>query len=95
MPAESDSVPTLGLSSRYAIGRIRDAVSRWRVVVETWPEPAEGYRGRFIFQPDDAAERYPSREGPAVLHGRTPEDVVRAAYDLTEDSLRTLLRSLS
>lgn len=81
--------------SRVAIGRIRDAASRWRVVVEMWADGADHCRGRFVFQPDDAADRYTRREGPAVLHGRTPEDVVRAAYELSEEHLRTLLRSLA
>ena len=82
-------------SSRVAIGRIRDDASRWRVVLETWPESADAYRGRLVFQADDDPQHNPSREGPARLCGRTQADIVSAALDLPEDHLRTLLRSLS
>lgn len=81
--------------SRVAIGRIREATSRWRVVVETWSEGGEQCRGRFVFQPEEPTDRSGRREGPPVLHGRTPEDVVRAAHELPEAQLRTLLRSLA
>lgn len=94
MTNPDDSTPR-DAGSRIAIGRIRDAVSRWRVVVETWTEGADHCRGRFIFQSDDGSERHASREGPPALHGRTLEDVMRAAYELPEEHLRTLLRSLS
>lgn len=87
--------PPRDAGSRVAIGRIRDAASRWRVVVETWSEGVDHCRGRFIFLAEEGADRYPSREGPAALHGRTLEDVMRAAYELPEEHLRTLLRSLS
>jgi hypothetical protein len=94
MATSHDSTPH-DAGSRIAIGRIRDAVSRWLVVVETWTEGADHCRGRFIFQSDEGVDRHASREGPPALHGRTLEDVVRAAYELPEEHLRTLLRSLS
>lgn len=81
--------------SRTAIGRIHEAAARWRVVVETWAEDADHCRGRFVFQPEEPSDRSLTREGPPALQGRTPEDVVRAAYELPEAQLRTLLRSLA
>ena len=75
-----------------AIGRIADFRTHWRVLVETWPSAAR-YEGRLVFQADDF-QAPPPREGPAMLHGVTREDVVRAAYDLPEDRIRAMLRSL-
>jgi hypothetical protein len=76
-----------------AIGRIADFRTHWRVLVETWPSASQ-YEGRLVFRSDDH-EAPPPREGPATLHGRTREDVLRAAYDLPESRLREMLRSLA
>lgn len=73
--------------------RISEARTRWRVMVETWPEH-DGYHGRFVFAPDGAPAPGDKREGPDALRGRTREDVVAEAYNLPEARLKQLLRSL-
>lgn len=94
-PVDAVPVPVTAAGSRVAIGRIREATSRWRVVVETWPDGAEHFRGRLVFHPEEPSDRSSRREGPPALHGHSPEDVVRAAFELPEAELRTLLRSLA
>ncbi len=76
-----------------AIGRIADFRTHWRVLVETWPSATQ-YEGRLVFQADNF-QAPPPREGPATLRGITREDIVRAAYDVPEDRLRAMLRSLA
>lgn len=94
MMPESVVPQSLEVAHRFAIGRISDAETRWRVVAEAWPETAGGFRGRLIFQADDDAGRATDREGPMMLHGSSIEDVARAAHEVPEERLRMLLRSL-
>jgi hypothetical protein len=75
------------------IRRIVQDRTRWRVAVETWPE-RDGYHGRFVFAPEPAPDPSEKREGPVALRGQTREDVIGQAYNLPEDQLRQLLRSL-
>lgn len=83
-----------GLDSVTAtIGRMDVEKTRWRVVVETWPD-AQRYQGRLLFQPDTVGENDVRASGP-VLSGSTPEEVVIAAYELPEKHVRALLRSLT
>lgn len=74
------------------IRRIVEDRKRWRVVVETWSEQ-DGYHGRFVFSPDGGFG-VDTREGPAALRGHTREEVIAEAYNLPEDRLKQLLRSL-
>ena len=54
---------------------------------------ADCYRGRLVFQTDDRnAGRV--RESADFLSGRSVEEVVIAAYELTEQRIRMLLHSL-
>lgn len=76
-----------------AIGRIADFRTHWRVLVETWPAATQ-FEGRLVFQADDF-QAPPPRQGPATLRGSTREDVLRAAYEVPEDRLRVMLRSLA
>lgn len=80
-------------STASGIRRIFEDRTQWRVVVETWPE-FDGYRGRLVFRPDQASLRADTRAGPDALRGRTREDVLAEAYNLPEDRLKQLLRSL-
>ena len=74
------------------LGRLAAESSRWRVRVEAWPV-ADCYRGRLVFQTDDRnAGRV--RESADFLSGRSVEEVVIAAYELTEQRIRMLLHSL-
>ena len=95
MMPEPAAPRSLDVAHRFAIGRLSDADTRWRVVVEAWPETAGGYRGRLVFQVDDETGRATDREGPVLLHGGSVEDVARAAHEVPEDRLRMLLRSLA
>ena len=75
-----------------AISRIAESRKKWRVAVETWPS-ASAYEGRLIFVAEDELGP-PAVEGPTTFRGDTREDVLRAAYEVPEDRLRALLRSL-
>ena len=81
------------MTTASGIRRIYQDQTRWHVLVETWPE-RDGYHGRFVFSPDRARGVAVEREGPDALRGRTREDVIAQAYNLPEDRLRQLLRSL-
>jgi hypothetical protein len=83
----------VGSTFSSAIGRIADFRTHWRVLVETWPGTSH-FEGRFVFRADDV-QAPPPREGPATLRGSTREDVLRAAYELPEEHLRAMLRSLA
>jgi hypothetical protein len=74
------------------IRRIMQDRMHWRVQVETWPE-RDGFHGRVVFFREHARAHH-KREGPDALRGPTREDVIAAAYDLPEDRLKQLLRSL-
>ena len=74
------------------IGRFDAECSRWRVVVEAWPNE-ERYQGRLIFQRDDPGT-VQSRVSAPLLTGRTPEEVVSAAHELPEKRVRAVLHSL-
>ncbi|NLG62735.1 MAG: hypothetical protein GX539_10845 [Candidatus Cloacimonetes bacterium] len=76
-----------------AIRRISDDRTKWRVLVEAWPEEP-GYRGRLVFAPDGLDAPLPAREGPAAFSGRTREDVLRQAWEMPEQQLRVMLHSL-
>jgi hypothetical protein len=73
--------------------RLTEGRERWRVLVETWYESDE-VRGRLLFHPEAARPPQVARESSAMLHGRSREDVVAAAHELTEDRLRRVLHSL-
>ena len=75
------------------IGRIHDDRTKWRVMVQAWPDEA-GYAGRLVFAADGGATSLGTREGPAALRGATREAVVSQAYDLSETHLRAMLYSL-
>lgn len=81
------------MASESGIRRIVEDRTSWRVAVETWPE-RDGYYGRVVFAPERAPVPADKREGPAALRGATREEVVAQAYDLPENQLRQLLRSL-
>lgn len=80
-------------SNASGICRISDERSSWRVAVETWPE-RDGYHGRFVFT-QDRTPTIDRREGPDALRGSTREDVISDAYDLPQERLRQLFRSLA
>ena len=75
------------------IGRFDAEYSRWRVVVEAWPK-AEHFEGRLVFQQDDRSGSTAARVTAPMLSGRTPEEVVSAAYEMPEKRVRAVLRSL-
>ena len=75
------------------IGRFDAERSRWRVLVEAWPSQ-ERYQGRLVFQQDDPGAAADERASAPLLSGRTPEEVVSAAYDLPEKQVRAVLHSL-
>lgn len=77
----------------YPIRRLTEHRTRWRVVVQTWPEQ-NGYQGRFVFEPDGSHPEGETREGPPLLSGMSREEVLRSAYDVPEARLRALLHSL-
>lgn len=85
MPVQSAEVST--------IGRIQDNRTKWRVLVQAWPEQG-GYAGRLVFQADGSAAPLGVREGPPALRGPTREAVVSQAYELPEAHLRATLLSL-
>lgn len=76
-----------------AIGRIHAGDTRWRVLVETWPQDG-AYHGRLRFEADNIAWAGP-RESAAVLRGDTREDVLLRVHDLPVDRLRRVLHSLA
>jgi hypothetical protein len=78
--------------SASGIRRISQDRAHWRVQVETWPE-RDGFHGRVVFSREHAVAR-DQREGPDALRGSTREDVIAAAYNLPENRLQQLLRSL-
>ena len=80
-------------SEMSTIGRLHDDRSKWRVIVEAWPDQA-GYVGRLIFETDGGAAPVATREGPPAFRGPTREAVVSQAYDLSETHLRALLHAL-
>ena len=80
------------VATASGIRRISQDRTHWRVLVETWPEP-DGYRGRVVFAPDGGLSS--DLRGPDALRGTTREDVIAEAYNLPEDRLKQLLRSLS
>lgn len=73
--------------------RLTEHHTRWRVVVQTWPEQ-NGFHGRFVFEPDGFHPEGETREGPPLLSGTSREEVLRSAYDVPESRLRALLHSL-
>jgi hypothetical protein len=75
------------------IRRIVEGRRRWRVSVESWQE-RDAVRGCLRFQPDDAPAPGPVVWSPAILEGRTHEDLLMLAHDLPEDRLRRVLHSL-
>ena len=81
------------LATASGIRRILEDRTHWRVMVETWPE-RDGYHGRFVFSPDGGGDLSYPREGPDALRGRTREEVIAEAYELPEDRLKQVLRSL-
>ena len=84
-----------GLESVTAtIGRMAVERTRWRVVVETWPD-SHRYHGRLVFHPEGARPVEDARASAPLLTGSTPEEVVIAAYELSEKHIRALLRSLT
>jgi hypothetical protein len=87
MKAPSLEVPTA------SIRRIFQDRTHWRVSVATWAE-RDGYHGRFVFSPERSRGVADPREGPDALRGPTREDVIAEAYNLPEDRLQRLLRSL-
>jgi hypothetical protein len=64
------------------------------VAVETWPE-RDGYHGRLVFTQERDKCQSDRREGPDALRGSTREDVISEAYELPEENLRQLFRSLA
>ena len=83
----------LEVSTASGIRRISEDRTQWRVLVETWPE-RDGYHGRFVFSPEHSPVPVDMRAGPDALRGHTREDVIAQAYDLPEDRLKQVLRSL-
>ena len=84
-----------GLDSMTAtIGRVDVERTRWRVVVEAWPDERR-YQGRLVFQPDHAGTGHDARASGPLLSGSTAEEVVIAAYEMPEKQVRALLRSLT
>jgi hypothetical protein len=83
----------LEYSTASGIRRIFEDRTHWRVVVETWPE-RDGYHGRFVFSPEHPRLPADLRQGPDALRGHTREDVIAQAYDLPENRLKQVLRSL-
>lgn len=89
MGAATEGVQT----RRAALGRIGEGRSRWRVVVETWPE-ADDFRGRLLFCPDGAEPLTVERESATLLRGRSHEEVLSRAHELPEQQLKRLLLAL-
>jgi hypothetical protein len=83
----------LEYSTASGIRRIEQDRTHWRVSVETWPE-RDGYHGRFVFSPNGSHVPADMREGPDALRGSTREEVIAQAYELPEDRLKQVLRSL-
>ena len=88
----SDARDSGASSCSATIGRFDAERSRWRVVVEARLDQ-ECYQGRLIFQRDDPGT-VDSRVSAPLLTGRTPEEVVSAAHELTEKRVRAVLHSL-
>lgn len=82
-----------------SIRRITEHGARWRVMVETWREEEDAYRGRLLFRremPDrmEGERMDEDRESAPLLHGRSRTDVLALAHDVTEERLRRMLQSL-
>lgn len=75
------------------IRRLSYEGGRWRVRVEAW-RVGDEFEGRFIFEPDGPVPHPEPRVGPARLRGRSREDLLSSAYDLSDQRLRKLLHSL-
>jgi hypothetical protein len=80
------------------IRRLTDGSRRWRVLVETWHD-SDAFHGRLLFRRDEADRLDPERPQPSqeraqLLHGRSREDVLGLAHDVTEERLRRQLYSL-
>jgi hypothetical protein len=80
-------------SATSTVCRISADGAAWRVAVESWPG-TRGREGRFVFAPDGRSPFERPRVGPALLAGRTHEDIVAAAHELPSERLRALLHSL-
>jgi len=83
-----------GSRCRAVVARMGAERTRWRVMVEAWPS-AGRYEGRLVFEPDNLGASASSRVTAPVLRGGSAEDVVGAAYDMSEKRLRELLHSLA
>lgn len=83
-----------GSRCRAVVARMGAERTRWRVTVEAWPA-ADRYEGRLVFEPDSLGMSANSRVTAPVLRGQSAEDVVGAAYDISEKRLRELLHSLA
>lgn len=83
-----------GSRCRAVVARVGAERTRWRVMVEAWPA-ADRYEGRLVFEPDAFGASASSRMTAPVLRGHSAEDVVSAAYDMSEKRLRELLHSLA
>ena len=80
------------------IRRLVDGSRRWRVLVETWRD-SDAFHGRLLFRRDESDRLAPERPQPSLetaplLHGRSREDVLGLAHDVTEERLRRVLHSL-
>jgi hypothetical protein len=80
-------------SRTAAIRRVTGSRTRWRVLVETW-EDGDEVRGRLVFRTDAPAPEE-ERESAALLQGRSHEDVLALAHDLSEERLMQVLNSLT
>lgn len=80
-------------SAKSTVCRISADGAAWRVAVESWAVTS-GREGRLVFAPDGRDAFARPRIGPAQLAGRTHEDIVAAAHDLSAARLRALLHSL-
>src|SRR5690606_4255048 len=84
---------TDGRDQATTIRRLTGDGARWRVRVESW-RVGDEFQGRIVFEPDGPASRTEPRVGPARLRGRSREDLLSSAYDLSEQWLRELLHAL-
>lgn len=85
----------LRATDAVTIRRLAAEGGLWRVRVQTWPSESGEFAGRIGFEPDGPAPSGTPRWCAATLHGPRREEMVAAAYDLTEFRLRRLLRSLA
>lgn len=77
-----------------AIRRLWLAPERWWVRVEAWRH-GEFWIGRLVFVLDGMPPQFAARRGPPALLGRTREEVVSAAHEVSEARLREVLHSLA